>query len=176
MDLAFTEEEKAFQREVRDWITANMPPEVAEESRRSRSSHVSKERLLQWQRKLAERGWLCPNWPQEYGGAGRDPARKNIFERGVARPRFAQFSSLSHKMGGAGPVEIWEQAPKETIPSHKSCRRGVQGLDLRQVSARVRARRAGFRAAPAQGVPPFADPVEDANGRRPAAFIRSGVA
>ena len=35
MRLAFNESELAFQREVRDWITANMPPEVAEESRRS---------------------------------------------------------------------------------------------------------------------------------------------
>ena len=31
------------------------PPEVAEESRRSRTSHVSKERLVQWQKKLASR-------------------------------------------------------------------------------------------------------------------------
>ncbi len=53
MDLAFNAEELAFQKEVRDWIMANMPPDVAEESRRSRSSHVSKERLLQWQKKLA---------------------------------------------------------------------------------------------------------------------------
>ena len=35
--------------------------------RSSRSSHVSKERLLQWQKKLAGKGWLCPNWPKEYG-------------------------------------------------------------------------------------------------------------
>ena len=53
MDLSFNTEELAFQKEVRDWITANMPAEVAEESRRSRTSHVSKERLLQWQKKLA---------------------------------------------------------------------------------------------------------------------------
>ena len=65
MDLAFNFEELAFQKEVRDWVTANMPPEVAEESRRSRSSHVSKERLLQWQKKLAEKGWLVPNWPMD---------------------------------------------------------------------------------------------------------------
>ena len=30
MRLAFNESELAFQREVRDWITANMPPEVAD--------------------------------------------------------------------------------------------------------------------------------------------------
>ena len=46
-------------------------------------------------------------------------------------------------------------------------RQGEQGLDLRQVPARVRARRPGFRAAPAQGVPPPADLVEDADGGWP---------
>ena len=80
MDLAFNAEELAFQKEVRDWITANIPVEVAEESRRSRSSHVSKERLLQWQRKLAEKGWLVPNWPKEYGGTGWSSTQKFIFE------------------------------------------------------------------------------------------------
>src|SRR5260370_42404163 len=79
MNLAFNAEEVAFQKEARDWITANMPPEVAEESRRSRTSHVSKERLLQWQKKLAGRGWLCPNWPKEYGGPGWKPTPKIIF-------------------------------------------------------------------------------------------------
>ena len=31
MDLAFNAEELAFQKEVRDWIAANMPAEVAED-------------------------------------------------------------------------------------------------------------------------------------------------
>ena len=85
MNLAFNAEELAFQKEVRDWITANMPPEVAEESRRSRTSHVSKERLLQWQKKLASRGWLCPNWPKEYGGTGWNSTQKFIFDMEMAR-------------------------------------------------------------------------------------------
>ena len=55
MHLQFTSEELAFQNEVRTWIAANMPKEVAEESRRSRSSHVSRERLIQWQKILAPR-------------------------------------------------------------------------------------------------------------------------
>jgi alkylation response protein AidB-like acyl-CoA dehydrogenase len=98
MRLAFNDEELAFQREVRDWITANMPPEVAEESRRSRTSHVSKERLLQWQKKLASRGWLCPNWPQEYGGPGWNSTQKFIFEMEMARADSPYLSSFSIKM------------------------------------------------------------------------------
>jgi alkylation response protein AidB-like acyl-CoA dehydrogenase len=98
MRLAFNDEELAFQKEVRDWITANMPPEVAEESRRSRTSHVSKERLLQWQKKLAGKGWLCPNWPQEYGGPGWNSTQKFIFEMEMARADSPYLSSFSIKM------------------------------------------------------------------------------
>jgi alkylation response protein AidB-like acyl-CoA dehydrogenase len=98
MRLAFNEEELAFQREVRDWLAANMPSEVAEESRRSRTSHVSKERLLQWQKKLASRGWLCPNWPKEYGGPGWNSTQKFIFEMEMARADSPYLSSFSIKM------------------------------------------------------------------------------
>ncbi len=98
MRLAFTDEELAFQREVRDWIAANMPPEVAEESRRSRTSHVSKERLLQWQKKLASKGWLCPNWPEEHGGPGWNSTQKFIFEMEMARADSPYLSSFSIKM------------------------------------------------------------------------------
>jgi alkylation response protein AidB-like acyl-CoA dehydrogenase len=98
MRLAFNDEELAFQREVRDWITANMPPEVAEESRRSRTSHVSKERLLQWQKKLAGKGWLCPNWPKEHGGPGWNSTQKFIFEMEMARADSPYLSSFSIKM------------------------------------------------------------------------------
>src|SRR6478736_1815375 len=98
MDLAFNAEELAFQQEVRDWITANMPPEVAEESRRSRSSHVSKERLLQWQKKLSQKGWLVPNWPKEYGGTGWSSTQKFIFEMEMARADSPYLSSFSLKM------------------------------------------------------------------------------
>ncbi len=98
MDLAFSAEELAFQKEVREWVSANMPAEVAEESRRSRSSHVSKERLLQWQKKLAGKGWLCPNWPKEYGGTGWNSTQKFIFEMEMARADSPYLSSFSLKM------------------------------------------------------------------------------
>ena len=98
MDLAFNADELAFQKEVRNWISANMPAEVAEESRRSRTSHVSKERLLQWQKKLAGKGWLCPNWPTQYGGPGWNSTQKFIFEMEMARADSPYLSSFSIKM------------------------------------------------------------------------------
>ena len=98
MRLSFNADELAFQKEVRDWIAANMPTEVAEESRRSRTSHVSKERLLQWQKKLAGKGWLCPNWPRVHGGTGWNSTQKFIFEMEMARADSPYLSSFSIKM------------------------------------------------------------------------------
>ena len=113
MRLAFNDSELAFQREVRDWIAANMPPEVAEESRRSRSSHVSKERLLQWQKKLAGKGWLCPNWPQEHGGTGWNSTQKFIFEMEMARADSPYLSSFSIKMVAPVLMKFGSEAQKK---------------------------------------------------------------
>jgi alkylation response protein AidB-like acyl-CoA dehydrogenase len=113
MRLSFNTEELAFQKEVRDWIAANMPTEVAEESRRSRTSHVSKERLLQWQKKLAERGWLCPNWPKEYGGPGWTSTQKFIFEMEMARADSPYLSSFSIKMVAPVLMKYGSEAQKK---------------------------------------------------------------
>jgi alkylation response protein AidB-like acyl-CoA dehydrogenase len=113
MRLSFNAEELAFQKEVRDWITANMPPEVAEESRRSRTSHVSKERLLQWQKKLASKGWLCPNWPKEYGGPGWNSTQKFIFEMEMARADSPYLSSFSIKMVAPVLMKYGSEAQKK---------------------------------------------------------------
>jgi alkylation response protein AidB-like acyl-CoA dehydrogenase len=113
MRLSFNADEIAFQKEVRDWISANMPVEVAEESRRSRTSHVSKERLLQWQRKLAERGWLCPNWPKEHGGTGWSSTQKFIFEMEMARADSPYLSSFSLKMVAPVLMKYGSEAQKK---------------------------------------------------------------
>ena len=90
-----------------------MPAEVAEESRRSRTSHVSKERLLQWQKKLAGRGWLCPNWPKEHGGTGWNSTQKFIFEMEMARADLPYLSSFSIKMVAPVLMKYGSEAQKK---------------------------------------------------------------
>ena len=79
MDLAFTEEERAFQQEVRDWIAENYTPELRAKKAQSKNGYLDKEGQVEWQKKLHERGWIVPNWPQEYGGPGFTAAQKYIF-------------------------------------------------------------------------------------------------
>ncbi|MEO1029163.1 MAG: acyl-CoA dehydrogenase family protein, partial [Pseudomonadota bacterium] len=79
MDLAFTEEERAFQQEVRDWIAEAYTPELRAKKAMSKNGYLDKEGQVEWQKKLYERGWIVPNWPVEYGGAGFSPSQKYIF-------------------------------------------------------------------------------------------------
>lgn len=85
MNASFSEEDLAFQREVREWLETAWPPELREKQARSALGKLSKEDMVAWQKRLHERGWAAPNWPVEYGGAGWTPTRKYIFDLEQAR-------------------------------------------------------------------------------------------
>ena len=70
MDLTFGKEELAFQQEVRDWLKENLTPEIVGEMKVGRNAYMPKERLVDWQKRLAKKGWLCTGWPKEFGGPG----------------------------------------------------------------------------------------------------------
>ena len=78
MDLDPSTEELAFRDEVRDWISANLPPELKDKVVRYQS--LAKDELLRWHRILAARGWVAPSWPREWGGTDWSVAQRYIFE------------------------------------------------------------------------------------------------
>jgi alkylation response protein AidB-like acyl-CoA dehydrogenase len=98
MDLEFTAEDLKFRDEVRDFIKQNYPADTAAEVRQSRNGHISKDKMVAWQKKLYERGWIAPNWPKEYGGAGFTKPQKYIFEREMARANGPYISPFGLKM------------------------------------------------------------------------------
>ncbi|MCX5057837.1 MULTISPECIES: acyl-CoA dehydrogenase family protein [unclassified Streptomyces] len=64
MDLAFTEEEKAFRAEARAWLTAHVPgsPLPSLETAEGFAAHRT------WEAELAAERWSVVNWPARYGG------------------------------------------------------------------------------------------------------------
>lgn len=69
MDFDFTAEEKKILGEVRAFIEREATPELfeeAHENERNFGGPLSRE----FYRKFAANGWLCPSWPEEYGGLG----------------------------------------------------------------------------------------------------------
>jgi alkylation response protein AidB-like acyl-CoA dehydrogenase len=73
-------DDEAFRLHVRRWIEANYPPELRHPPKRL---HWKDNKV--WYFKLAEKGWLCPGWPKEYGGMGLSPAKQIIFTEELER-------------------------------------------------------------------------------------------
>jgi alkylation response protein AidB-like acyl-CoA dehydrogenase len=70
-----TDEE--FRAEVRAFIAAELPPEMA--ARTLLGYHPHKPDVEFWTARLHERGWSAPNWPVEYGGPGWTISQRHIF-------------------------------------------------------------------------------------------------
>lgn len=78
-------DDEAFRAVVRRFLAENYPPELRNPPKRL---HWAENKV--WYHKLAEKGWLCPGWPQDHGGLGLSPGKLIIlteeYERhGVAR-------------------------------------------------------------------------------------------
>lgn len=95
MDLEASPQEEAFRNEVRVWLAASVPSDL----RRKVLDHeeLTRDDLLRWHRILAQRGWIAPAWPQEWGGTGWTPVQRYLFEEEcalAAAPPVAPFGVM----------------------------------------------------------------------------------
>jgi alkylation response protein AidB-like acyl-CoA dehydrogenase len=98
--LQLADEDEAFRRAARAWLTAKMPrtrcPPAGPEARRF---------VTEWVRRLYDGGWSGISWPREYGGRGLSRERQIIWYEeyalsGAPSPLDPSFVSLNH----AGPT------------------------------------------------------------------------
>jgi alkylation response protein AidB-like acyl-CoA dehydrogenase len=92
-------DDDAFRSYVRAWIEANYPPELRNPPRRL---HFSENKP--WYMKLAEQGWLCPNWPKEFGGMGISASKQLIFLEEKERHGCTRLNDMGMSM--IGPLLI----------------------------------------------------------------------
>jgi alkylation response protein AidB-like acyl-CoA dehydrogenase len=79
----YSAEDTAFRAEVRAFIQANLPPDLA---RRGRYDyHPRREDQARWAKILAEKGWSVPHFPLAYGGTGWTGVQRFIFEEEMRR-------------------------------------------------------------------------------------------
>jgi len=88
MDFKDDAVQAAWRKEVRDFINSEKP---------ERTEGMPMERptrgLSPWRKKLADKGWIAPAWPKEYGGAGLGTMEQFIMNEEFAEARV---------MGGGG--------------------------------------------------------------------------
>ena len=58
MDLQFSDEHRAFQTEVREFIADNLPNDIQEKV--GRNLKLQKDDYVRWQKILHEKGWIAP--------------------------------------------------------------------------------------------------------------------
>jgi len=100
MKLDFSPEEQTFQREVREWLAANVPDAL--KRRAARGEMPSRDETQAWEQRLGARGWLVSNWPERYGGPGWTATQRYIFDLERARAGAPPASPFGVSM--LGPV------------------------------------------------------------------------
>ncbi len=78
MNLDYSADERAFRDDVRAWLRANLP--AAMRDKVVRYAHLARDDLMGWHRILADKGWIAPAWPTEWGGTGWNVVQRYIFE------------------------------------------------------------------------------------------------
>ena len=110
MDFAYTPEQEALRREVRQFIRENVTEEIVEEldphasAHRPRGTGPAATALYQ---KIYERGWLGITYPSEYGGQGGDRITQYILEEEFTR------AGVPVSLGGSGAPAIMAAGTEE---------------------------------------------------------------
>jgi alkylation response protein AidB-like acyl-CoA dehydrogenase len=88
MDLSFSPAEEVFRAEVRAWLAAHVPPAWRDGEGTEFDSLAAEVAFLRdWQRRLAEAGWVGIHWPTAYGGRGATVVESFIFQEEMAAAR-----------------------------------------------------------------------------------------
>ncbi|MEY7849001.1 acyl-CoA dehydrogenase family protein [Natrarchaeobius sp. A-rgal3] len=124
MNFEFTDEQRAFRDEFREWLETtlpsgwihgdwNLPEEKAERI----------EFLIDWQKTKYEDGWAAPSWPEEYGGMGASVVEELIYDDELARVNAPpNINGIGEQFVGPTLIELGTDAQKERfIPEILNC-------------------------------------------------------
>src|SRR5690242_1016273 len=72
-------EDRAFREQVRQFLDAQLTPELKRAGQLMTSVFADFDATMQWHRILHQQGWVAPEWPQDYGGPGWGLSQRTIF-------------------------------------------------------------------------------------------------
>ena len=113
MDLSYTDEESAFQSEVRNFLAEKLSKQMSEKVRLG--GDLTKADMDEWHSILNDKGWLAQNWPKAFGGAEWDAVQRHIYEEEAAlanAPRIVPFglsmlAPVLQKFGSKEQCDHW---------------------------------------------------------------------
>ena len=117
MDFQDTAQEAAFRDEVRGFIANECPAGIRRRGLGAMfggggwddirmGTDEYRKLNAQWAKKLADRGWIAPAWPKDYGGAGLTVMEQFIFNQEIAAQGAPKGGNYGIGTGWAGPTII----------------------------------------------------------------------
>ena len=114
-----TEEQKKFRKEVGEWLDKNVTPELINGTNEIRTTAYIPG-AHEFAIKLGAKGWLVPEWPKEYGGAGLPAGSRSIIAEEISTRVLFGPGFLGGLTGGVqGPTIMSAGTPeqkKEWLP------------------------------------------------------------
>jgi alkylation response protein AidB-like acyl-CoA dehydrogenase len=111
MDIHYSREERTFRDEVRGWLRDNLPADLRDKTLEYQS--FAKEELRRWHLILADKGWIAPAWPREWGGTGWNVVQRYIFEEECGYAGAPPLVPFGLVMCAAVLLEFGTQAQKQ---------------------------------------------------------------
>lgn len=117
-------ERNSFRAEVRSWLEENCPPSMRTPMPENETVWGGRNATFEnpdsevWLRRMAERGWTAPMWPEEYGGGGLTKEQNLILTEELQRIK-ARPALVSFGISMLGPVLLEfgsEEQKQEHIP------------------------------------------------------------
>jgi alkylation response protein AidB-like acyl-CoA dehydrogenase len=105
VDFRDTPEEAAFRAELREWLSANLPPGWAD--REPQVGRGDETFAREWSRKLYDAGYTGLTWPKEFGGQSAPYTFQGIYLEETARSEAPSHIGVIG-LGMAGPtIAAW---------------------------------------------------------------------
>ena len=98
MEFGWSDEEEAYRSELKDFLEVETPGWRDNPRSRRVLTADDKARVKDFTAKLAERGWLTPSWPEEYGGSGQNAWQGAILSEelwSIGEPRGSQYMNVN---------------------------------------------------------------------------------
>ncbi len=120
MDFRDTPEQAKWRQEVREFLRTEWPkvrPANVDDLDAPYQRGAAGDVLKKWREKLAEKGWIAPAWPKEYGGLGLGVMEQFIMNEEFAEARVPQVGGMGVSM--IGPTLIihgTEEQKREHLP------------------------------------------------------------
>lgn len=113
MQISLTDEQLAFQTQVREFLAARLPLEVAERVKLGKS--VSKDDQQRWTRILNEQGWAAPHWPVAHGGTDWSLIQRHIFDVECRAAHAPPLSGFGFNMVGPAIIRYGNEEQKAQL-------------------------------------------------------------